>query len=713
MSVLTDLQNQLGELRRDLADLRAARGADVTEISSALRKQGLRLSEAEMVRSVDRLRPPVGLVGWKPRLGEDSRPDLEQSLIDRLRRNDPVADSLGNTDMFVGQPNMLRDPTFDNGQRVGVVVDTLNHTPGARFSDATSNVFSIAYTFTSWYTDTWRLVASSGVTGFTPMVQTFERADTYGSSYAAGSAQVIGRPGSAGTHEWGIWQGLSNGPSNTPPYPYRVGAVRFHNPATDPATVAANYTVAYAFLRLWRGTTLVGETRIDLTTFPLGSDRRIWVAYPYADATERAAAFELDLGFHVECAGTPAVGANLSYRFTEPQVHHSYSPDPVPYAPALGTWHPTALMSLGDKHHTDVWLTLWGYDDTAERVIAALDGTWFYGDGVVGIDMEQSRSAAGTWQFYPYSDGGVEIQAANGLRNNLSLMVSSDTYDRLMLEGDATLTGLLMGPGTAAIDLRIRRSGTKAITADDNAGGAITLNIVGTLQQGGSGVLTAGDLSAIAGQAHTGTSGAVGTGTDVARDDHQHPARVDLGDAANSDWVVRLAKTADGTLDRLRIALDGSGNPHIIFGSGAAEDLKLIRGTTRQLILDDNAGATNPIELALFGQLSALPGTATDIAIAASVDTDTAPTRFAIKADGTIEWGGGGATRDVTLYRNAADDLRSDDHFVASGFAVPTKNGVPDDTDEAVDMSGNCRLDTANSRIYFRVGTTWKYAALT
>lgn len=44
---------------------------------------------------------------------------------------------------------------------------------------------------------------------------------------------------------------------------------------------------------------------------------------------------------------------------------------------------------------------------------------------------------------------------------------------------------------------------------------------------------------------------------------------------------------------------------------------------------------------------------------------------------------------------------------------LPVKAGVPADGDEYDPHSGDAILDTTNSRIYFRVGSTWKYAALT
>lgn len=51
--------------------------------------------------------------------------------------------------------------------------------------------------------------------------------------------------------------------------------------------------------------------------------------------------------------------------------------------------------------------------------------------------------------------------------------------------------------------------------------------------------------------------------------------------------------------------------------------------------------------------------------------------------------------------------------FADGTFVNKTKAGIPTDSDVAQATSGMCVLDTTNSRIYFRVGTTWKYAVLT
>jgi hypothetical protein len=82
---------------------------------------------------------------------------------------------------------------------------------------------------------------------------------------------------------------------------------------------------------------------------------------------------------------------------------------------------------------------------------------------------------------------------------------------------------------------------------------------------------------------------------------------------------------------------------------------------------------------------------------------------------GTIVFGDG-TTADANLYRGAADTVKSDDGIWAvGGMVTKAKAGIPSDADLVTGMqqSGAFVLDTTNSRIYFRVGSTWKYAALT
>lgn len=70
---------------------------------------------------------------------------------------------------------------------------------------------------------------------------------------------------------------------------------------------------------------------------------------------------------------------------------------------------------------------------------------------------------------------------------------------------------------------------------------------------------------------------------------------------------------------------------------------------------------------------------------------------------------------DTQIWRSAADTLTADGLIGQGGLATKTKAGIPSDSDLVAGMqqSGAFILDTTNSRIYFRVGSTWKYAALT
>lgn len=69
---------------------------------------------------------------------------------------------------------------------------------------------------------------------------------------------------------------------------------------------------------------------------------------------------------------------------------------------------------------------------------------------------------------------------------------------------------------------------------------------------------------------------------------------------------------------------------------------------------------------------------------------------------------------DVGMEREAADVLAmlSGDHFKADhGLRIPTKAGVPADSDYPLDEDGNVAVDITNHALYFRSGATWRQAA--
>lgn len=95
--------------------------------------------------------------------------------------------------------------------------------------------------------------------------------------------------------------------------------------------------------------------------------------------------------------------------------------------------------------------------------------------------------------------------------------------------------------------------------------------------------------------------------------------------------------------------------------------------------------------------------TPSDEAISARVVNDAHP-RLRIDAGGRLTWSGGSTAGDVTLYRDAANVLKSDDLLQAlGGVATITTNGVP--TDSSPD--GTIAVDTTNDTFYFRSSGEW------
>lgn len=78
--------------------------------------------------------------------------------------------------------------------------------------------------------------------------------------------------------------------------------------------------------------------------------------------------------------------------------------------------------------------------------------------------------------------------------------------------------------------------------------------------------------------------------------------------------------------------------------------------------------------------------------------------RLAIDAGGKLIFGDGSAAGDTTLYRSAADTLKTDDVFQAvAGVVTLTTAGAP-----ATSIpNGALAVDTTNDAFYFRSNSTW------
>lgn len=116
--------------------------------------------------------------------------------------------------------------------------------------------------------------------------------------------------------------------------------------------------------------------------------------------------------------------------------------------------------------------------------------------------------------------------------------------------------------------------------------------------------------------------------------------------------------------------------------------------------------------LRLDGWLIAIRDTVSQAAFGVALGGDTNYRWYAL-AGGNHWWGSGSGPLDTNLYRNAANHLKTDDQFSASGGLVTkTKAGIPSDGDLATVVNGALIVDTNNNRLYVRTNGIWMYATL-
>ena len=78
--------------------------------------------------------------------------------------------------------------------------------------------------------------------------------------------------------------------------------------------------------------------------------------------------------------------------------------------------------------------------------------------------------------------------------------------------------------------------------------------------------------------------------------------------------------------------------------------------------------------------------------------------RLKVDAGGKLTFGGGSAVGDTTLYRSAADTLKTDDVFQALAGVVTLATAGAPTTSLA---NGALAVDTTNDALYFRSNSTW------
>ncbi len=99
-------------------------------------------------------------------------------------------------------------------------------------------------------------------------------------------------------------------------------------------------------------------------------------------------------------------------------------------------------------------------------------------------------------------------------------------------------------------------------------------------------------------------------------------------------------------------------------------------------------------------KFSAASSTALDVFVGSESNA-----RVVVDAGGKITWGTGSSAGDVTLYRDAANALKTDDVFEAAlGIVTLATDGAP----STALANGALAVDTTNDTFYFRSSGAWQ-----
>jgi hypothetical protein len=120
MSVIDEVRRTLAEVRRELDDVRIENRVNADALAGAIRQTRNQVVAAELQQSMDRTRPSSATVMWDVRSGQFIVPDLQTSLISRLREGDAVGDVGGASVWPTNGRNLLIDPTLEGGAETAI-----------------------------------------------------------------------------------------------------------------------------------------------------------------------------------------------------------------------------------------------------------------------------------------------------------------------------------------------------------------------------------------------------------------------------------------------------------------------------------------------------------------------------------------------------------------------------------------------------------------
>ncbi len=373
-----------------------------------------------------------------------------------------IANTIGNVVPVPGQANLLNEPGFDGVSLSDITLTTSLQTVSYGAST------EIAIGFPSV---TWRALKTAGTAATCTLVQGAEREDQTDSPFTTARVDLRIRPTGSGTHEIRLDAGQRSVANLPEGGNYLVGSIRVCSffaqtltGITSRSLVVELYDVADAVVR---ATTTVDLP--DTVSDSIVEASRIWAALNLTTITAAERDHFYQLRIRLIVVSTAGTG-DVTYSIGEPQLHLAYSPDPVQFAPAIAGWAPMGFQRVNAVTGAELIGSGKRFADTVLRYVLTADGTQEWGPGNAARNTRLGWLASGQMFFDANGQANVaqfNIVATSGQRANLAVRVDGDTSSRAVLFGDATLSGLELGPGNAARDVNLYRAAANVLKTDD------------------------------------------------------------------------------------------------------------------------------------------------------------------------------------------------------------------------------------------------------
>lgn len=223
--------------------------------------------------------------------------------------------TLGGVQPWHGQSNLLLDPTFESS-----------------FADGTFTTFTtVAGTVGEW--SAFYVVNSGTAPTFGLLGSLFSRDDPNENPFSSAVAVVaaILPAGSARNFDFYVYPATDFSPGAIPRLPYLVAACRWVLDWSGTVDAAVTSTLGIQIVET-SGPTIVSQS--EMREAPLDEGQlQVWCSTDLAEDGD----WQWRLKIHVE-ADLAGVETQVAIGIAEPQLHYAYTPDPIPFQPAIAAW---------------------------------------------------------------------------------------------------------------------------------------------------------------------------------------------------------------------------------------------------------------------------------------------------------------------------------------------------------------------------------------